>query len=42
MNKVKVTFESYWNSKEFELYTSDQKDRLKEAINAEKSAGDIG
>lgn len=40
MNKVKVTFESYWNSKEFELYTSDQKDRLKEAINAEKSAGE--
>ncbi len=40
MNKVKVTFESYWNSKEFELYTSDQKDRLKEAINEEKSAGE--
>ena len=39
MNKVKATFESYWNSKEFDLYTTDQKGRLEEAINGEKTAG---
>ena len=39
MNKVRATFESYWNSKEFDPYTTDQNKRLEEAINTEKLVG---
>lgn len=36
MEKIAATFESYWNSKEFELYTSEQRERLSLALKAEK------
>ena len=36
IDKIAATFESYWNSSEFELYTEDQKDRLARALKAEK------
>ena len=37
--KIAATFESYWNSNEFEYYTEDQKDRLAQALKAEKYDG---
>ena len=37
--KIAATFESYWNSTEFEYYTEDQKDRLAQALKAEKYDG---
>lgn len=36
IDKVAATFESYWNSNEFEYYTEDQKERLARALQAEK------
>ncbi len=36
IDKVAATFESYWNSNEFEYYTEDQKERLASALQAEK------
>jgi len=36
LQKITATFESYWNSSEFETYTSQQRDRLKEALRAER------
>ncbi len=36
IDKVSATFESYWNSNEFEYYTEDQKERLASALQAEK------
>ena len=36
MDKIAATFESYWNSKEFEYYSEDQKERLSRALKAEK------
>lgn len=36
IDKIAATFESYWNSKEFECYDEDQHDRLARALNAEK------
>jgi superfamily II DNA or RNA helicase len=39
INKIAATFESYWNSNEFEYYSEDQKERLARALNAEKYFG---
>lgn len=36
IEKIEATFESYWNSSEFEYYSEDQKERLARAIKAEK------
>lgn len=36
IQKIDATFESYWNSKEFEFYTGDQRDRLEQALKSEK------
>jgi superfamily II DNA or RNA helicase len=36
IDKIKATFESYWNSSEFEYYSEDQKERLARALKAEK------
>jgi len=36
IDKIAATFESYWNSAEFEYYTEDQKERLARALKAEK------
>ena len=39
IDKIAATFESYWNSNEFEYYSEDQKERLARALNAEKYFG---
>ena len=39
IDKISATFESYWNSNEFEYYSEDQKERLARALNAEKYFG---
>ena len=36
IDKIAATFESYWNSNEFEYYNEDQKERLAHALKAEK------
>ncbi len=36
MKKIEATFESYWNSKEFELYSEDTSQKLIDAINFER------
>ena len=36
ISKIKATFESYWNSNEFEYYFEDQRERLAKALKAEK------
>lgn len=36
ITKIAATFESYWNSNEFEYYSEDQKERLTRALKAEK------
>ncbi len=36
IDKIAATFESYWNSNEFEYYTEDQRERLTRALKAEK------
>ncbi len=36
IDKINATFESYWNSNEFEYYSETQKERLARALNAEK------
>ena len=36
IDKIAATFESYWNSFEFEYYNEDQKERLARALKAEK------
>jgi len=36
IQKIAATFESYWNSTEFEYYSEDQKERLARALKAEK------
>ncbi len=36
IDKIAATFESYWNSNEFEYYTEDQKERLARALQTEK------
>ncbi len=40
IQKVTATFDAYWNSDEFEEYTKECRDRLSEALNAEKHHGD--
>lgn len=37
MKKINATFESYWNSSEFSIYTPEEKTRLARALKAEKS-----
>ncbi len=36
IDKIKATFESYWNAREFEYYCEEQKERLARALKAEK------
>ena len=36
IDKISATFESYWNSNEFEYYSEGQKERLARALKAEK------
>ena len=36
IDKIAATFESYWNSIDFEYYSEDQKERLARALQAEK------
>lgn len=36
IDKIEATFESYWNSNEFEYYNEEQKERLTRALKAEK------
>ena len=36
IDKIAATFESYWNSNEFEYYSESQKERLARALRAEK------
>ena len=36
IDKIAATFESYWNSNEFEYYSEDQKERLSRALKSEK------
>ena len=36
IDKIAATFESYWNSTEFEYYSEDQKERLAKALKAQK------
>ena len=36
IDKIAATFESYWNSSEFEYYSEEQKERLARALRAEK------
>ena len=36
IDKIVATFESYWNSTEFEYYSEEQKERLARALKAEK------
>lgn len=36
IDKIAATFESYWNSSEFEYYTENQKERLARALKTEK------
>ena len=38
MNKVKATFQSYWDSDDFELYSDEKKDQLDLAINSERNS----
>ena len=39
IDKISATFESYWNSSEFEYYDEGQKERLAKALKAEKYSG---
>ena len=36
ISKISATFESYWNSNDFEAYSEEQKERLERALKAEK------
>ena len=38
IDKISATFESYWNSNEFDVYTEGQKERLLRALKAERYA----
>ncbi len=42
LTKIEATFESYWASNEFEVYTEEQKSRLRRALNAEKYSENNG
>ena len=39
IHKINATFESYWNSSEFELYDEEKRDRLRIALRQEKYVG---
>ena len=39
IRKIEYTFESYWNSQEFELYSEEQAYRLAAALRAERTVG---
>lgn len=39
VDKIEATFESYWNSDEFELYDEEQRERLHRALDAERRSG---
>lgn len=36
ISKISATFESYWNSPDFEVYNEEQKEKLEKALKAEK------
>ena len=36
ISKISATFESYWNSPDFEVYNEEQRERLEKALKAEK------
>ena len=40
LRKINATFDSYWNSDEFEIYTTDARPRLAEALKGEKWKGE--
>lgn len=40
LQKINATFESYWNSSEFEIYSKEEHMRLHKALKAEKYKGD--
>ncbi|MCH4207646.1 MAG: DUF3427 domain-containing protein [Solobacterium sp.] len=40
IQKISATFESYWNSDEFELYTEADKEKLAQALQVERYNGD--
>ena len=40
LRKINATFDSYWNSDEFEIYTTDAHPRLAEALKGEKWKGE--
>ncbi|MFB0920317.1 MAG: DUF3427 domain-containing protein, partial [Oscillospiraceae bacterium] len=40
ISKIGATFESYWNSSEFELYSEEEKQRLVSALRAERYHGE--
>ena len=40
IQKINATFESYWNSSEFEFYNYAERDRLNKALKAEKNYGE--
>lgn len=39
IRKIAATFDSYWNSEEFELYKEDERERLMRALKAERYMG---
>ena len=40
IRKIAATFDAYWHSDEFEFYNEDERDRLNQALKAEKHQGD--
>ena len=40
IQKITATFDSYWNSSEFEFYKEDERERLYRALKAERMMGD--
>ena len=40
IRKIAATFDAYWHSDEFEFYNKDERDRLNQALKAEKYQGD--
>ena len=40
IRKITATFDAYWHSDEFEFYNEDERDRLNQALKAEKYQGD--
>lgn len=41
IQKMKATFESYWNSSDFDLYTTQDRERLSEALVCEQHSGNL-